>query len=93
MFRKLLPGLSLIAVFAVAEADTLLIDGVEAEQATRSQRPNRGETKARVEERFGAPTRMVTAVGDPPISRWEYPSFIVYFEYDHVIHAVPRRQS
>lgn len=93
MFRKLLPGLSLLAVFAVAEADTLLIEGVEAEQATRSDRPNRGETKDRVEARFGAPTRMVAAVGDPPISRWEYPSFIVYFEYDHVIHAVPRRQS
>jgi hypothetical protein len=91
MFRKLVPGLSLIAVFAAAQADTLLIDGVQAEQATRTERPARGESKARVEQRFGAPTRMVAAVGDPPISRWEYPGFIVYFEYDHVIHAVPRR--
>ncbi|HUF73112.1 MAG TPA: hypothetical protein VMR74_09455 [Gammaproteobacteria bacterium] len=91
MFRKLLPGLSLIGAFAVAEADTLLIDGVEISQTTRTDRPSRGETKARVEERFGQPSLTVAAVGDPPISRWEYPSFVVYFEHDHVIHAVPRR--
>lgn len=91
MFRKLLPGLSLIGAFAVAQADTLLIEGVETSQASRTERPARGETKARVEARFGQPTEMVAAVGDPPISRWEYPSFVVYFEHDHVIHAVPRR--
>jgi hypothetical protein len=91
MFRKLLPGLSLVAAFAVAEADTLLLDGVEMSQASRTERPARGESKARVEARFGQPSQMVAAIGDPPISRWEYPGFIVYFEYDHVIHAVPRR--
>ena len=93
MFRKLLPGLALIAAFTVAEADTLLIDGVDQEQATRDQRPANGETKDRVEQRFGEPTRMIAAVGDPPISRWEYPAFIVYFEYDRVIHAVPRHEA
>jgi hypothetical protein len=30
----------------------------------------------------------IPAVGRPPISRWEYPGFIVYFEHEHVIHAV-----
>jgi hypothetical protein len=91
MLRKLLPALSLFTVMTVANADTLLLDGVQMEQATRTERPARGETKARVEQRYGEPTRMVAAVGDPPISRWEYPGFIVYFEFDHVIHAVPRR--
>ena len=91
MMRKLLPGLSLLALVAVADADTLLIDGVEMEQATNDQRPSRGQSKATVEQRFGQPTRMVAAVGEPPISRWEYPGFVVYFEFDHVIHAVPRR--
>lgn len=91
MLRKLLPGLSLIAVFAVAEADTLLIDGVQMAQATRTERPARGESMASVEQRFGQPTRTVAAVGEPPITRWEYPTFIVFFEFDHVIHAVPRR--
>jgi len=27
-------------------------------------------------------------VGKPPISRWEYPGFVVYFEHEHVIHSV-----
>lgn len=84
---------AMLTVPAAARADTLLIEGVEQEARTSSQRPARGTTKASVEQRFGEPTRMIAAVGDPPISRWEYPTFIVYFEYDRVIHAVPRRNS
>jgi hypothetical protein len=91
MLRKSLPVLLLALSFGAAQAETLLIDGVEQEAATRSERPSRGVTKAQVEARFGQPTRMVAAVGEPPISRWEYPGFVVYFEYDRVIHAVPRR--
>ena len=91
MLRKLLPGLLFFAAKTVANADTLLLDGVQSEAATRTERPDRGESKASVEARYGEPSRMVAAVGDPPISRWEYPGFTVYFEFDHVIHAVPRR--
>jgi hypothetical protein len=91
MLRKLLPGLSLIAAMTVANADTLLLDGVQIAEATRTERPARGASKAQVEQRYGQPTRMVAAIGEPPISRWEYPGFVVYFEFDHVIHAVPRR--
>lgn len=91
MLRKLLPGLSLIAAMTVANADTLLLDGVQIAEATRTERPARGQSKTQVEQRYGQPTRMVAAIGEPPISRWEYPGFVVYFEFDHVIHAVPRR--
>jgi hypothetical protein len=56
-----------------------------------AQRPTRGLSKAEVEARFGTPSETVAAIGDPPISRWEYPGFVVYFEYELVIHAVPRR--
>jgi len=90
MLRKLLPGLFLITAFAAAEADTLLLDGLEMARVSQSERPTRGESKARVEARFGTPSRMVAAVGEPPISRWEYPGFTVYFEGDLVIHAVVR---
>jgi hypothetical protein len=41
-----------------------------------------------VEARYGAPTARYPAVGTPPITRWEYPSMIVYFENNRVIHAV-----
>jgi hypothetical protein len=43
---------------------------------------------AQVEARYGAPAEKVAAVGQPPIARWVYPAFIVYFEGHHVIHAV-----
>ena len=86
-------GLMLAAALGVAQADTLLIEGIQAAAPSASERPRSGQSKEQVEARFGQPTRMTAAVGDPPISRWEYPAFVVYFEYDHVIHAVPRRQT
>jgi hypothetical protein len=90
MLRKFLIVLSLAAASGAIQAETLLIDEVESAAATRMERPERGATKAQVQMRFGQPTRMIAAVGQPPISRWEYPGFTVYFEGDRVIHAVVR---
>ena len=53
-----------------------------------SNRPARGMSMDKVQSAYGAPTRKVAAVGAPPIERWEYPNFTVYFEYQKVIHAV-----
>ncbi len=50
--------------------------------------PSRGMSMSEVTNKFGAPVTKVPAVGNPPISRWEYPGFVVYFERDHVIHSV-----
>lgn len=50
--------------------------------------PDRGQNMAAVEARFGAPASRSAAVGQPPITRWSYPNFTVYFEYDHVVHTV-----
>jgi hypothetical protein len=50
--------------------------------------PARGMTMTQVASKFGDPVTKVPAVGTPPISRWEYSGFVVYFERDHVIHAV-----
>ena len=50
--------------------------------------PKRGTSMAQVEARFGVPAERYAAVGQPPITRWVYPAFVVYFEYQHVIHAV-----
>ena len=67
-----------------AAADTLLIEGVEAARDTATERPTRGLSMDSVEARWGAPVSRSAAVGKPPITRWEYPSFFVYFEYQHV---------
>lgn len=54
-------------------------------------KPTRGMTQERVRANFGEPNSTVAAVGDPPISRWNYANFVVFFEYDKVIHSVTIR--
>lgn len=80
-------GLACGLVLAPAYAQNLQMADAPSAQ-TRPGTPMRGLNKAQVEQKFGAPTERVAAVGRPPISSWVYPSFIVYFEYDLVLHAV-----
>jgi hypothetical protein len=54
--------------------------------------PARGQSMAQVERQFGAPTERFAPVGQPPITRWVYADKVVYFEYDHVVHAVTLRR-
>jgi len=81
-------GLAL-GLMASAGADTLDTSGISAGED--GSRPVRGTTQAQVEAKYGSPVSKKAPVGDPPISRWEYPGFTVYFEYDRVIHAVLKR--
>lgn len=71
---------------ATVMADTLVIQAVD--QATGIARPDRGQSMASVETQFGKPESIVSAVGQPPITRWVYAGFTVYFEGDTVIRAV-----
>ncbi len=71
-----------------AAADTLKMQDMTDSAMSR---PSRGMTQASVQSRYGEPVSRVAAVGDPPISRWHYQDFIVYFEYDRVIHSVVKR--
>ena len=48
---------------------------------------------AQVEQRYGAPSDRLAAIGQPPITRWVYPSFVVFFESNVVIHAVASSAS
>jgi hypothetical protein len=50
--------------------------------------PERGARMTAVEAALGAPDERHAAVGNPPITRWDYPGFVVFFEHDRVIHAV-----
>jgi hypothetical protein len=55
--------------------------------------PARGMSMEKVEATFGAPTSRVAPVGganshQPPITRWEYPGFVVFFENNVVVHSV-----
>jgi hypothetical protein len=83
---------------APAHADTLLVDRAQSEAG--QSLPTRGQTMAQVEARFGAPQRKHAAIagpGDrqhnPPITRWVYPGYTVYFEHSHVVDAVVNKAS
>lgn len=83
--RLLAPALMLVA--SVAAAQTLTTAPAE-KPAVLPDTPHRGSTMTQVESRFGAPVVRHAAVGDPPITRWDYPQFSVFFEHDKVLHAV-----
>lgn len=50
--------------------------------------PGNNMTMAAVSTRFGDPENEAPAVGKPPIRRWYYPGYTVYFEHDRVIISV-----
>ena len=77
--------LALIASGPVS-ADVLLIDSIQS--APVIQTPRNGLSMAQVRQQFGVPAQEVPAVGEPPISRWEYSGYTVYFENDLVLHSV-----
>ncbi len=80
-----------LAIFLAGPLSAETLDIVPASANPPGQRPDRGMSMDRVEAAFGAPSRRTAPVGDPPISRWEYPGFVVFFEHSKVIHAVARQ--
>jgi hypothetical protein len=85
---KLLALLLGCAIAGGAAAETVVVDGqVQIEQSSVAH-PMRGTTMRQVEAKFGAPQKRYPTVGKPPITRWDYPSFSVFFEYNRVVHAV-----
>lgn len=92
--RVLLCMLAFVFSFSAAGlAETRPAGQVLTAQASDQGRPARGLSMARVEAKYGQPSKKYAAVGDPPITRWEYPGFIVYFEYQTVIHSVTKRTA
>ena len=76
---------SVCVLGSVAHADELKM--APAPEAS-GQQPNRGMSMEKVEAAYGAPSNRVAAVGNPPITRWEYPNFVVFFENNIVLHSV-----
>lgn len=84
--------LTLLAPTALL-ADTLTIPpGSQGADLDASNLPHRGQSKRAVLERFGLADEEHKPVGQPPITRWDYRDFSVYFEYDHVINSVRHHQ-
>jgi hypothetical protein len=68
------------------QADVLLIE--EVRQAERMELPANGDSMAEVRARYGEPVTTAPAVGDPPITRWDYDQWSVYFERELVLFTV-----
>lgn len=87
---RILSVIALIFAFgSMANADSAAMNGAIA--GSDDGRPTRGMTQARVQSAYGSPVSVTAPIGDPPITRWEYQNFVVFFEYDRVIHAVVKR--
>jgi hypothetical protein len=59
--------------------------------------PVRGQTMQQVQQRLGPPVQRYAPVGGghpkrPPITRWDYDGYSVFFEHDRVIDAVVKGQ-
>lgn len=81
----------LAASLPCAHADVLAVP--QAAAATTAVLPAKGSSMASVNREFGAPKVRHPAVGGdspkhPPITRWDYESFSVFFENQHVVDAV-----
>ena len=81
---------------SMVAADTLLVQRVQ--QAAGQPVPTRGMSMDQVRARFGEPASMAAPVGGdrpqhPPITRWNYADFTVYFERSLVIDSVVNHVS
>jgi len=77
----LLTATLILAGSGQAMADVLLLDSIE----------QTGLNMVSVRTTFGEPASEDDAIGDPPITRWNYPEYSVFFEYDLVLHSVIHR--
>jgi hypothetical protein len=88
---KLIWGVLFASLMAPATADILLIEKVRE----RMQRdlPTNGLSMADVERRYGTPNLRSAPVGEPPITRWTYDDYSVYFEFELVIESVLHHEA
>ena len=59
-----------------------------AVSGTVTDGPKRGLSQQDVRAQYGEPQVVKGPVGQPPITRWDYPHYVVYFEYQTVLHTV-----
>jgi hypothetical protein len=91
LMQVLAIALTLMMMGLTAQAEKLNVHSVgEAPPNSPAGvlRPKSGMSMKQVVKQFGEPAQKVPAVGEPPISRWVYDKFTVYFEYQYVIWSV-----
>lgn len=89
LMASLLPGFA-----QTVQADVITLPEPEA---SRMALPQRGMAQTAVLQQFGEPLRRHAPVGggqpkQPPITRWDYEGWSVFFEHNIVIDAVVQGQ-
>lgn len=80
--------LTLLLTFSASlQADRLNVPG-HFESGNYVAMPQRGINMDRVLSEFGEPEQRIAAIGDPPITEWDYGAFRVYFEHRIVLHSL-----
>ena len=88
-FITLLFAVSVMGFHSSAFSEQIIVPvGSQGASKSSMERPRNGINKDAVAAKFGEPMGKKAAVGEPPISSWEYDQYIVYFEYDRVLHSV-----
>lgn len=84
--------LPLAIIPAIVSADTLLIPDVDTSE-NRPEFPQNGLTMATVRQQFGEPLKEHPPIGEPPITRWGYQNYTVFFENNQIITTVQKPQK
>ncbi|MGD9171804.1 MAG: hypothetical protein PVI97_17410 [Candidatus Thiodiazotropha sp.] len=95
IYRTTILPAALICMLALpASADVLLIDSINSAPLNSEEgvpRPKRSMSMDQVSQRYGQPLAAHPSVGEPPITRWDYSNYSVFFEYDLVLTSVLHR--
>ena len=81
---------AIISLGFSAQADELSMKSA-GDSHSGINKPARGLNMDTVLQSYGEPAQRRAAIGEPPITRWEYGDFTVYFEHQYVIHSVTHR--
>ncbi|MES9945432.1 hypothetical protein [Candidatus Thiodiazotropha sp. CDECU1] len=95
IFRITTLSAAFICLLALpVSADVLLIDSINTAPINSEEgipRPTRSMSMDQVSQRYGQPVTAHPSVGEPPITRWDYGGYSVFFEYDLVLTSVLHR--
>ncbi len=89
--KKFIIMIALISFSFWLHAEVLIIERINNTQ--QIEVPTKGLSMNQVTQRFGEPLIKNTAIGEPPITKWKYDSFTVYFERSWVISSVINKAS
>ena len=81
----------LLSAISIAQAEVISIADPRYDVPNSAEgviRPVQGMSMTTVEQQYGQPEQRSAAVGEPPITRWTYNNFVVFFEHNLVIHSV-----